>query len=72
MPDDVVDSVDGFAGRPCERLGAGDADGKASGEAGACGDGDGVDVGQVESALLTTGVKAWAWAREAISGMTPP
>ena len=51
MTDDVVDAVDGFAGRPCERLGAGDADGEASGQPWSGGDRNGVDVGQVETGV---------------------
>src|SRR5262249_23126747 len=48
---DVVDADQGFAEGPGEGLGGGDADEKGADEAGAMGDGDGIDVGRVALSL---------------------
>ena len=75
--DQVVNAVEGLAGGDSERLRRGDTDHECARQAGASGDGDSVhliegDVRFGECRLEGGECMASRWAREAISGITPP
>ena len=74
---EVVDGDEGLAEGVGQGLGVADADQQRAGEAGAFGDGDGVEVcvrvtPASRRAASTTGTMARRCSREASSGTTPP